>query len=417
MRSWGHRGGLVGAAVLVAAFQAPPQKFVPDPVQGSDLTVRLDLVGAIPTRINPTSPAVAGSSLLLIDQAGSVYVWNGTRADTLLSKSNLPPGVKLEGYEPIINVAANKSGTTVYVMFISSTVPKDVPKRMSPHDESLAWYLLYAFDFDGTSLSHPRAVTAMQERVDGHSGGGLTVLSDDSVLFAAGDNGDSYEDGGAFSQDPSNHLAKLVRIDPATGQTQIVAVGVRACQRLTLDTFDGDARVTFVDPGGWVSEELDSSRVADLLGPAPVNFGWGRSPRDGKSREGSFYLDKLGNSTAKAPADEPGFISPIAEVGREQSPVFAVSGPVHSTTSFSRITFLFADLVGGAAFATTGPPTVFHQPVMSVKLIDSGMQAITFKGLAGGARPDPRFFNFPDGTAGVLLERTGNFYRLTEIKP
>ncbi len=417
MRGWRHPGGLVGAAVLAAAFQAPPQKFVPDPVQASDLTVRLDLVGAIPTKINPTSPAVAGSSLLLIDQAGSVYVWNGTGADTLLSKSNLPPGVKLDGYEPIINVAANKSGTTVYVMFISSTAPKDVPKRMSPHDESLAWYLLYAFDFDGTSLSHPRAVTAMQERVDGHSGGGLTVLPDDSVLFAAGDNGDSYEDGGTFSQDPSNHLAKLIRIEPATGRTTIVAVGVRACQRLALDTFDGDARLTFVDPGGWVSEELDSIRLADLLGPAPPNFGWGRSPRDGQSREGSFYLDRLGNSTAKAPADEPGFISPIAEVGREQSPVFAVSGPVHSTTSFSRITFLFADLVGGAAFATTGPPTVFHQPVMSVKLIDSGMQTITFKGLAGGARPDPRFFNFPDGTAGVLLERTGNFYRLTEIKP
>jgi hypothetical protein len=408
---------MVGAVLGAAAFQAPPQKFVPDPVQPSDLTVRLDLVGAIPSKENPTSPTVAGSSMLLIDQGGAVYLWNGTRADLLLSKTNLPPGVKLEGYEPIINLAANKAGTTVYVMFISSAAPKDVPKRTSPHDESKAWYLLYAFDFDGSTLSRPRAITAMQERVDGHSGGGMTVLPDDSVLFAAGDNGDSYEDGGDFSQDPSNHLAKLVRIDPATGQTKIVAVGVRACQRLTIDTFDGDARLTFVDPGGWVSEELDSIRVADLLGATPANFGWGRSPRDGRSREGSFYLDKLGNSTAKAPADEPGFISPIAEVGREQSPVFAISGPVHSMTSFSRITFLFADLVGGAAFATTGPPTAFHQPVMSVKLVDAQMQPITFKGLAGGQRPDPRFFNFPDGTAGVLLERTGNFYRVTEIKP
>jgi hypothetical protein len=409
--------GLVAAAVLAAAFQAPPQKFVPEAVQASELTVRLDLVGTIPTKDNPTSPTVAASSLLLIDQGGAVYLWNGARAETLLSKSNIPAGVKLVGAEPILNVAANKAGTTVYLMFVSSAAPKEIPKRTSPHDESLAWYLLYAFDFDGTKLTQPRPIVALQERVDGHSGGGMTVLPDDSVLFAAGDNGDSYEDGGTFSQDPSNHLAKLIRIDPATGQTTIVAVGVRACQRLTLDTFDGDARLTFVDPGGWVSEELDSIRVADLLGPAPANFGWGRSPRDGKSREGSFYLDTLGNSMAKAPADEPGFISPIAEVGREQSPVFAVSGPVHSTTSFSRITFLFADLVGGAAFATTGPPTVFHQPVMSVKLVDSAMQAITFKGLAGGPRPDPRFFNFPDGTAGVLLERTGHFYRLTEIKP
>lgn len=34
--------------------------------------------------------------------------------------------------------------------------------------------------------------------------------------------------------------------------------------------------------------------------------------------------------------------------------------------------------------------------------------------LAGG-RADPRFFNFSDGTAGVLLETTGDFYQLTEL--
>jgi len=39
---------------------------------------------------------------------------------------------------------------------------------------------------------------------------------------------------------------------------------------------------------------------------------------------------------------------------------------------------------------------------------------VTLSGLAGG-RPDPRFFLFPDGSAGVLIERTGAFYRLTQI--
>jgi pimeloyl-ACP methyl ester carboxylesterase len=37
--------------------------------------------------------------------------------------------------------------------------------------------------------------------------------------------------------------------------------------------------------------------------------------------------------------------------------------------------------------------------------------------LAGGARPEPRLFNCPDGSAGVLLERTGEFFRLTEVVP
>lgn len=406
---------LVVAIALTVLVQGPPQKFVPDIVQASDLKVRLDLVGAMPSHTNPTSPAVAGSSLLLIDQAGALFVWNDTRADLLLSKANLPAGVKLMGYEPFLNAAANKAGTTVYVMFISSSVPKDVPKHQSPHPESAAWYLLYAFDFDGASLTRPRPIVALQERWDGHSGGGMVVLPDESVLFAAGDNGDSYEDGGVNAQDSTNHLAKIVRIDPATGAIKIVAVGVRACQRLTIDTFDGDVRLSFVDPGGWVSEELDSVRLADLEGATPLNFGWGRAASDGRSREGTFYIDRTGNSTAKAPLDEPGFIQPVAEFGREKATQVAVSGPVHSTTSFQTITFLFGDLVSGAVYAVTGPPSTLHQPVLAVSLVDGQGQPVSLTALAKAQRGDPRFFTFPDGAAGVLLEATGQFFRLTEL--
>jgi hypothetical protein len=407
----------LGLALSVSGvLQAPPQKFVPDAIQPSDLKVRLDLGGTMPSKTNPTSPAVAGSALLLVDQAGSIFAWNGSRADVLLSKTNLPAGVKLMGHEPMLNVAANKAGTTVYVMFVSSSVPKDVPKHPSPRDQSDAWYLLYAFDFDGASLTRPRPIVALQERWDGHSGGGMTVLPDDSVLFAAGDNGDSFEDGGVNAQNPANHLAKLVQIDPSTGAIKIVALGVRACQRLTIDSFDGEARLSFVDPGGWVSEEVDSIRVADLVGPTPPNFGWGRAASDGRSREGTFYIDRTGNSTAKAPEGESGFVQPIAEFGREKNAAVAISGPVHSAASFKTIAFLFGDLVSGGVYAVTGAPTALHQSVLAVTLVDGQGQTVTLKGLANAQRGDPRFFNFPDGTAGVLLEATGSFYRLTEVR-
>lgn len=36
-------------------------------------------------------------------------------------------------------------------------------------------------------------------------------------------------------------------------------------------------------------------------------------------------------------------------------------------------------------------------------------------GTVGRYRGDPRLFHFPDGTAGVFVERTGTFYRLKEI--
>jgi hypothetical protein len=387
------KGLTVGAVLLAAAvFQGPPQKFVPDPVQPSDLKVRLDLVGTMPSKTNPTSPAVAGSTLLLVDQGGALFAWNGTRADLLLSKTNLPPGVKLIGEEPFLNVAANKAGTTVYVMFISTSVPKDVPKHPSPRDQSDAWYLLYAFDFDGTNLTRPRPIVALQERWDGHSGGGMTVLTDDSVLFAAGDNGDSYEDGLLNAQNPANHLAKIVQIDPATGAVKVVAVGVRACQRLTIDTFDGETRLSFVDPGGWVSEELDSIRLADLLAPTPPNFGWGRAAIDKRSREGTFYIDQAGNSIAKAPLDEPGFVQPVAEFGREKAAQVAVSGPVHRV-----VPGRFRDLAAAAAAMTARRENRSPAGARTTRV------TITLKRSQGPRRS--ALLHLLDGTAGLLMRR------------
>jgi hypothetical protein len=412
--------GIVATLVMVGAWQAPPEKFVPDPVQPSDLTVRLDLVGTMSPHQNPTSPTLAGSTLLLIDQAVGLYRWSGSVAEPLLLVSRPPAGVKPFGAEGILNVAATRSGTTVYVMFVSSSAPKGVPRRMSPRPQSEAWYVLFAFDFDGAALSQPRPIVALQARDDGHTGGGLLVLDDGSVLFAAGDNGDSYEDGGTDSQNPANHLAKIVRIDPATGATIVVAVGVRNCQRLTLHTFDDGPRVSFVEPGGWVSEEIDSIRLADLIDPTSshpaVNFGWGRSAADGRSREGTLFIDHLGNSVGRVSAGEPGFIAPVAEFGRETAKVFAVTGPVSSRASFTRITFLVADLVGGLVYAIASPPSVLSQPVYHVALVDSNGQSVTLKELSRSDRADSRFFEFPDGAAGVLLEHTGAFYRLTEVK-
>ena len=75
---------LIAASMLVFASvpsgQAPPQKpgLTPRAVEESSLRVRLDLVGRMPTRTNPTSPCAAGTQLLLIDQAGYLYRWDGS---------------------------------------------------------------------------------------------------------------------------------------------------------------------------------------------------------------------------------------------------------------------------------------------------------------------------------------------------
>ena len=413
------RGAILPALLLTTtavatAIQAPPQKFVPAAILPSDIVVRIEPAGATSAKVNPTSPIVAGGKLILIDQAGTLSIWTGERAEPLLGPKEVPAGLKLTGVgtERVLNIAADSAGTTLYVVFIAANPPKDIPRRTSPREPD-AWFVLYSFAFDGSRLSSPRAITAMQARTDGHLGGGLVVLPDGSVLMAIGDNGDSYEDGRQWSQDPSQHLAKLVRIDPANGATTIVGLGVRCVQRLTVSGTGSDARLNFTDPGGWISEELNSVAVTDLAGGQPLNFGWGRGA-DRKSREGTFVIDPVGNSLERISAPEAGFAEPVAEFGREGAKAVAVSGPVISTTSFGRITALFGDLVSGSVYAVTSPLTVKRQPVYRAALVDREGRTVTLSGLAGGGRPDPRFFNFPDGTAGVLLERTGMFYKLTD---
>src|SRR5262249_7138702 len=200
-------------AAITPSASAQDQ-LLPDPVKSSDLEVRLELVGRIPTNINPTSPVVAGSQLLLIDQVGYAYVWDGAISHELLTPGDTPADISLFGPEGVLNAAADTTGTTVYIVFTSSTVPSGIPQAISPRLDADAWQVLYQYDFNGSALSNPRAITAFQVRSQGHTGGGLVVLNDGSLLFSTGDNGDAFEDGGGFGQDATNHLSKILHIDP-----------------------------------------------------------------------------------------------------------------------------------------------------------------------------------------------------------
>jgi hypothetical protein len=68
-------------------------------------------------------------------------------------------------------------------------------------------------------------------------------------------------------------------------------------------------------------------------------------------------------------------------------------------------------------FATTRPLSEHNQPVYRVGVKDATGTATSFRQMSGGKRADIRFFSFPDGSAGVLVERTGRFYRVSEAGP
>ena len=378
--------GFIAASVTLRGAQAPPQKpgLTPPPPAPSDLRVRVDRVGVMPTHINPTSPVVAGDQLLLVDQAGALYALGRPcrdgAVDTQIAAARRE-SARRGGFD---QRGRQSAGTHVYAVFVSASVPKGLKRLTSPRDPD-GWYVLVEYRFDGQTLTSPRPIVALQMRSEGHTGGGLVVADDDMVLFAVGDNGDSYEDGRGHGQDAQTHLAKIMRITPSDGAVSVAALGVRAAQRLAIGTWAGERWLTFVDPGGWISEEVNAARLTDFSSSAPLNFGWGRHPVDGKAREGTYDIDRLGNSAAQLPDDEPGFVQPIAQVGRATGERIAVSGPVPGGPSFSRITLLFGDLVSGRVFATTGPMTARRQAVFEVAVVDAEGKDTTLDG-AGGQR-------------------------------
>ena len=390
----------------------------PPPALDGPLVFTIERAGNLPSPVNPTSPVVAGDTLLLIDQAGRLLRWDGAAsAVEIFRNDQAPQGLKLMGPESVVNAAATGDGRRVFVMFTSAAAPRGVPERRSPRAGADAWHVLYEFGFDGMALTKPRAIVALQMRSDGHTGGGMAVLADGSVLFATADNGDSGEDGRAYPQDASNHLGKILRIDPAKGVTQVVALGVRNPQRLDLGVREGEMYLDFADMGGSVSEELNSIRLTDLLQAGRINnFGWGRNA-DGRAREGSFYIDAGGKATGRIPeSGEQGFLAPVAEVGRGARPGFGLSGSVGPPTA-SGASMLAADLVSGDVFGLTGTRGSRSQALTKVELRDASGRTSLHQ-LAKNERPDPRMFYFPDGAPGVLIEKTGEFFRLiTEVHP
>lgn len=432
----------IAAALLTTqSVSAAP---VPAPILDIGLRLRVDHVATVPLAVRPinyASPVVIDGAVHVVDQSGARLLRrNGTNFTPVIEPADVPADLTLVPVNGLVNAAAAAGGSKMVVAYTSTTLPPGISAQTLPSAPTVgddpyrpagstpAYQVFYQYDLNNGAAKNPTPIAALEVReTNSHLGGGMLALDDGRILFATGDNLPFGLDGLEGPQISSEHVSKILMIDPATGAVDTLAQGVRNVQHLSWVDPNKREQITFADIGGVVAEEVNLINLDTLLDTATVeNFGWGRNA-DGNAREGTFYIGPGQAFTSGepgvlgiAPEGEAGFLQPFAQWGRTDPNSFvAVSGPVTSSESFDMITAVFGDLPSGELFATIDPldPSMIAQSVYSVDLVDGTGAEVLFRTLAGGSRPDPRFFQWEDGTAGVMLERTGDLFRLTELAP
>ena len=415
------------AATLSAASTLEPA-----PVIDSPFLIQLNFEGQVATAGGSNdiaSPVAIEDQLYIVNQREAQISIRQSDGSLTAAIDTLPDGVTQPNTaglptSGIVNIAGQ--GDKAYVAYYSTTLPPGFgPADPLPADDRYPtqgprFELIYAYDrADDGSLSGATPLSAFEASTNGHQSGGMLVLPNGDLLYARGDHLRPTFNGLTAPQDTDTSVAKLLLIDPDTGGTEIVGQGLRNVQRLTY-TDDTQSQIAFSDIGWQVAEEINLVSVAELLDDAVIeNFGWGQNA-DGFAREGTFYVNDGPEPDAVAigvaPDDEAGFIQPFAEFGREDRPgFFAVTGPVASSESFDTIGLLFGDLASGDLFATAAGATGTGNDVFNVMVLGADGNPTTVSDFLGTGRDDPRFFNFADNSAGVLFERSGSIFSISQV--
>ena len=113
------------------------------------------------------------------------------------------------------------------------------------------------------------AIVLQVDQPAGNHNGGKVAFGPDGMLYIAMGDGGGHGDPGNRAQDNSELLGKMLRFDPATGTTEIVAKGLRNPWKFSFDSVTGDVFIADVGQGRW--EEVNFVPAGELQGK---NFGW-----------------------------------------------------------------------------------------------------------------------------------------------
>lgn len=163
-----------------------------------------------------------------------------------------------------------------------------------------------------------------------HNGGHIVMGPDGALWLGLGDGG-SANDPENNAQDPSTPLGKMVRIDPETGTSEIVASGLRNPWRFSFDT-DDSLWIADVGQGAW--EEIDRLPAGEIEG---ANLGW--SGKEGSSIFAGGGADRTGQDP----------IDPVFEYSHDDGNCSITGGFVYRGEAIAGLAgaYLFADFCAG----------------------------------------------------------------------
>jgi hypothetical protein len=356
----------------------------------------------------------------------------------------LPAAGKYSGY------ACDRDGETpVFVrdIYRMGTLP-DCSMSGAGVESIPIYNVFYKFKLDEGKLTNPRPFFVLENQLlPGHLGGGIETLDNGNILWSTGDCLLFGFDGRYAPQDDKESCGKILMINPKRqGAYSVVAKGVRNSQQMKIERSGGKDRkkdhLVFMDIGGVTAEEVNKIRLHKLVGGGKnkkkkiTNFGWGRNA-DGKTREGTFYVapGSGGNLGGQPPCEENasvpevGFHQPWIQFGRTATDFYyAISSFVCSNKkSFNKLKLVWTEFNTGAVLGTMTGSSQANGPSKGYKIKLYNTDNVEYEGAfndlvkeelgeVGYYRGDPRLFHYPDGTAGVFIERTGAFYKLTEIE-
>jgi len=268
---------------------------------------------------------IGDDAIYFVSRTGTIHRYlDGNLVDSrVLDVSDLTEG---EGERGLLGLAFSPDGSTAFVNYTNLAGDTVIA--------SLA--VDAAGRFDRSSL---KTIITFNQPFRNHNAGDVVVEPGGTLLVPMGDGG-SADDPIRVSLDESSPLGKVLRIDPATGKSTMIAKGLRNPWR--VDLFENRLWLADVGQNKW--EEVSVLEgVSSRDGSNVVDFGWS-----------AYEANDRFNDDQSSPSHTPPMIA--YEHGENGC---SVSGGAVGVTGALRGRYVFADYCSGRVWSV---PSEFTSP-------------------------------------------------------